>query len=166
LCNGICGTFIHTSSIPFSVIITLAGCCLCLLVLSLSWRPATIIMKEVVPTEYEEQKTLVRWLRLAGYKFFRVPNETYTKSWKQKATNKALGVSPGVPDIFIITKRGLVAIEMKRLKGGSTSQVQKDWIEALNKAGVTAVVCKGYLEAIDFIMNYENNSVEDSALQF
>jgi hypothetical protein len=40
---------------------------------------------------------------------------------------------------------------MKRLKGGTVSPVQKDWIAKLNAAGIDARVCKGSKEAIDFI---------------
>lgn len=81
-------------------------------------------MSEYVPLEDEEQAALVQWLRLKGYPHFRVPSETYTKSWKQKAKNKALGVVSGVPDLFIVTSSGLVAIEMKRIKGSVTSPEQ------------------------------------------
>ncbi len=42
-----------------------------------------------------EQEAFVQWLRPKGYPHFRVPNETYTKSWSQ-SKNKKLGVSPGV----------------------------------------------------------------------
>ncbi len=45
----------------------------------------------------------------------------------------------------------LVAIEMKRKKGGATSANQKQWIKTLNEAGIQAVVCKGCDEAIEFI---------------
>lgn len=105
-----------------------------------------------LPSEAQEQAALVQWLRLKGYKHFRVPNETYTKSWKQKAVNKALGVVPGVPDIFVVTPTGLVAIEMKRLKGSTTSEAQKEWIATLNALpGIRAAVCKGADAAIKFI---------------
>ena len=122
------------------------------------------------PTEDQEQEAFVQWLRLKGYPHFRVPNETYTKSWSQKAKNKKLGVSSGVPDLFIavpfppphliiahkdrddeVRNKTLVAIEMKRKKGGTTSENQKKWIKTLNEAGVQTVVCKGCDEAIEFI---------------
>mgnify|MGYP001007545441 FL=1 len=90
------------------------------------------------PTEDQEQEAFVQWLRLKGYPHFRVPNETYTKSWNQKAKNKKLGVSSGVPDLAVVvpdvwhvygdnvptnTYTGrLVFIEMKRKKGGVTSE--------------------------------------------
>ena len=119
------------------------------------------------PTEDQEQEAFVQWLRLKGYSHFRVPNETYTRSWSQKAKNKKLGVSSGVPDLAIVvpdvwhaygdnvpanTYTGrLVFIEMKRKKGGVTSENQKKWIKTLNEAGVQTVVCKGCDAAIEFI---------------
>ena len=122
------------------------------------------------PTEDQEQEAFVQWLRLKGYPHFRVPNETYTKSWSQKAKNKKLGVSSGVPDLFVavpfppphliiahkdrddeVRSKTLVAIEMKRKKGGVTSENQKKWIKTLNEAGVQTVVCRGCDAAIEFI---------------
>lgn len=122
------------------------------------------------PTEDQEQEAFVQWLRLKGYPHFRVPNETYTRSWSQKAKNKKLGVSSGVPDLFVavpfppphliiahkdrddeVRNKTLVAIEMKRKKGGTTSANQKKWIKTLNESSVETVVCKGCDEAIEFI---------------
>lgn len=126
------------------------------------------------PTEDQEQEVFVQWLRLKGYPHFRVPNETYTRSWSQKAKNKKLGVSSGVPDLFVVIpdqhfvygdniephnlpiqtneyRHRLVAIEMKRKKGGVTSANQKQWIKTLNEAGIQTVVCKGCGAAIEFI---------------
>lgn len=54
------------------------------------------------PYEDQEQEAFVRWLDDNGYPRFRVPNETYTKSHKQRIKNKKLGVSSGVPDLFVI----------------------------------------------------------------
>lgn len=109
-----------------------------------------------VPTEDSEQRLFVQWLRLNNLPHFRVPNETYTKSWAQKNKNKALGVSAGVPDIFIaLPNIGLIAIEMKRVKGGSVSATQKVWIETLNTLpGVQAFVARGANEAIAIIEKY------------
>lgn len=122
------------------------------------------------PYEDQEQEAFVQWLRLKGYPHFRVPNETYTRSWSQKAKNKKLGVSSGVPDLFVavpfppphliiahkdrddeVRNKTLVAIEMKRKKGGVTSANQKQWIKTLNEAGIQTVVCKGCDAAIEFI---------------
>jgi hypothetical protein len=104
-----------------------------------------------VPTEAQEQMAFVQYLRARHIKHFRVPSETYTKSWAQKAKNKALGVVRGVPDLFILTPTGLIAIEMKRVKGGTTSPEQKEWIAGLNEAGTPAYVAKGAEEAIAIV---------------
>ena len=127
------------------------------------------------PYEDQEQEAFVQWLQLKGYPHFRVPNETYTKSHKQRIKNKKLGVSSGVPDLAVVvpntgTRRvyvetldsddsadydqpisRLVFIEMKRRKGGVTSANQKKWIKTLNEAGIQTVVCKGCDAAIEFI---------------
>ncbi len=122
------------------------------------------------PTEDQEQEAFVQWLDDNGYPRFRVPNETFTKSHKQRIKNKKLGVSSGVPDLAVVvpTKaiaeryavsrdyealygNRLVFIEMKRKKGGVTSKNQKKWIKTLNEAGIQTVVCKGCDAAIEFI---------------
>ena len=105
----------------------------------------------MLPTEAEEQIRFVQYLRLKNLAHFRVPNETFTKSWHQKNMNTALGVSKGVPDLFVIVAGRLIAIEMKRVKGSVTSPEQKVWISRLNKAGVPAYIAKGCSEAIAII---------------
>lgn len=126
------------------------------------------------PYEDQEQEAFVKWLDDNGYPRFRVPNETYTKSHKQRIKNKKLGVSSGVPDLAVVVPdvwygygdnvpredlssytntyaNRLVFIEMKRKKGGVTSANQKKWIKTLNEAGIQTVVCKGCDAAIEFI---------------
>lgn len=105
-------------------------------------------MATLVPTEDQEQAAFVQWLQLKGLKYWRTPNETFTRSWKQRAKNKRLGVMRGVPDMFVIVNNRLIAIEMKRTKGSATSPEQREWIEALNAASVPAFVCKGAEAAI------------------
>ncbi len=46
-----------------------------------------------IKAEDQRARSIVQWLRLKGYPHFRVPDETYTKSWSQKPKNKKLGVS-------------------------------------------------------------------------
>lgn len=104
-----------------------------------------------VPTEDIEQERVVRYCDIKRLPRFRVPNETYTKSWAQKRKNKVLGVSPGVPDLFVVANGRLIAIEMKRQKGGRLTAPQADWLMELNGAGVEARMCKGADEAIEFI---------------
>jgi hypothetical protein len=110
----------------------------------------------MIPTEYQEQVVFVQWLRLNNLPHFRVPNETYTKSYKQKATNKALGVSAGVCDLFVVLPYScLIGIEMKRQKKSVVSPAQKVWIETLNTVpNVEAFVCYGAEAAIKVIEKY------------
>lgn len=118
-------------------------------------------MNDLIPSEDQEQMHLVQYCDMKGYPRFRVPNETYTKSWSQKLKNKRLGVSPGVPDLFVVAHGRLIAVEMKRTKGSNTSQAQKEWIETLNANGTPAQVCKGAEEAIKFIESFGGNKKED-----
>jgi hypothetical protein len=105
----------------------------------------------MVPNEYEEQVVLRQYCEFKGLPFFAVPNETYTTSWNQKRRNRAKGVVSGVPDFWVIANGILIAIELKRIKGGVVSESQKRWLKLLNDAGTPAKVCKGAEEAIKFI---------------
>lgn len=118
------------------------------------------------PTEYSEQVAFVQWLRLKGIPHFRVPNETYTTSYKQKATNKALGVSAGVCDLFVVLPYScIIGIEMKRRKNSTTSPAQQQWIETLNTVpNVQAYVAKGADEAIAIVERLLNKSLMVSPL--
>lgn len=108
------------------------------------------------PTEDAEQRVFVQWLQSQKIPHFRVPNETYTNSWAQKNKNKALGVVPGVPDLFVaLPHKGLIAIEMKRLRGGTVSPAQKQWKATLDTIpGVEAHVAKGADAAIAIIKSF------------
>ena len=108
----------------------------------------------MIPTEAQEQKAVVAYCKYNQLPCFRVPNETYTTSWKQKMNNKQLGVSKGIPDLFVIVNNQLIAIEMKRIKGSVTSPEQLEWLRLLNMANIPAKVCKGSQEAIDYIESF------------
>lgn len=112
-------------------------------------------MKPKVPTEYEEQVALVSWLDSKGLKYSSIPNSTFTTSWNQKRKNHMTGLRAGLPDLLIITPKGLLFVEMKRTKGGVVSLEQKSWIEELNKCnGVQAEVCLGCEAAITFVSRF------------
>lgn len=113
-----------------------------------------------VPTEEVEQRMVVQYLELKGHKFSHIPNSTFTKSWNVKRRNKEQGVRAGLPDLVCIINDNLVWIEMKRTKGGTLSQAQKDWIAALEAAGQTVRVCKGASAAIEFIQEIERGEEE------
>lgn len=114
-----------------------------------------------VPTEEAEQIAVVQYLTMRGHRVAHIPNSTFTKSWSVKNRNKRLGVSAGVPDLLCIISGNVVWLEMKRVKGGTLSQAQKDWIAALEEAGQTVFVAKGADAAINFIKSIENRWEED-----
>lgn len=105
--------------------------------------------------EFEEQCAVVKYLELKKIKFTALPLSTYTKSWGVKMKNKASGVRPGIPDLFMIINGQGVFIEMKKKKGGVVSPEQKDWIERINQCDcLSAHVCKGFEEAVVVINSY------------
>lgn len=105
------------------------------------------------PTEEVEQANFVQWLEMKGYKYTAIPNSTYTKSWKQKQKNTRMGLRAGFPDMVIIANNKFMCIELKRTAGSNTSPLQKEWIVALERAGVPVKVCKGAEEAIAFVQS-------------
>ena len=67
------------------------------------------------------------------------------------------GVKPGVPDICLpVPRNGYAAlyIELKRKSGGVLSDKQRVWLKALTRAGNRAVVCRGFEEARETILEY------------
>lgn len=115
-----------------------------------------------IPSEDDEEGAFTDWLELQGYTHWHVPQETYTNSWAVKNKAKKLGVRRGVPDHWVIVPtvgtRHLVAIEMKRVKGGTISDDQFEKIHELNKCpGVTALVAEGCGEAIEIIDLVQKN---------
>lgn len=111
-------------------------------------------MADYTPTESQEQIVFVQWLQSKKLHHWRTPNETFTKSWKQKNMNKLLGVQSGIPDLFIIVNNKLIAIEMKRKKYSRTSPTQLEWIGRLNSANVPTKVCFGAKDAIAFVEEF------------
>lgn len=87
---------------------------------------------------------------------FAIPNGGF----RNKATAvrmKRTGTKAGVPDIFLpIASHGFhgLFIEMKRTKGGSVSQAQRDTMGRLTHEGYCCKVCKGFEEARVTIIDY------------
>lgn len=126
---------------------------------------ANSIFDAPVPLEDEEQAEFVLWLEQVGLKFTAVPNHTYNPHKSQQNKNRKLGLRRGFPDMIVLvphwqSKDGqghFLAIEMKRIKGSSTSTEQKSWIAELNMIGATGVeahVAKGANEAIGIVASY------------
>lgn len=111
-------------------------------------------------TEEQEQGLLHQWsLRHPDERLkllFAIPNGGQRNAIVG-AKLKATGVKKGVPDLLLPvankTHHGLF-IELKRIKGASTSPEQKAWIAKLNEQGYMAVVCRGFEEAKKTIEDY------------
>lgn len=115
------------------------------------------------PTETEEEITFSNWCDAHGYTHWHVPQETFTKSWQQKAKNKAMGVLPGVSDHWVVlpTPRkpdgSLVVIELKRQFGNTPTDEQIRFLRTMEKVdNVTAVCCYGANEAITLCEQLQN----------
>lgn len=110
-----------------------------------------------VPTEFHEGLSLVAYLRIKGYKFTHIPNETGgSPEAKRRAVRmKQQGTSKGFPDYVVIVKSKLLFIELKRKKGSRVSPEQKEWLEALSKTGAHCIIAHGASEAIEYIESME-----------
>lgn len=115
-----------------------------------------------VPTEHDEQVTLFRWACMSAGMYpelrlmFHIPNEGH-RSYVTGRRMRAEGLRKGVPDICLpVARRGHNAlfIEMKRTRHSRTSDEQREWIDELNRAGNLAVICKGFEEARNTIIDY------------
>lgn len=109
------------------------------------------------PLEVDEHKAFVNYLEVLRLLHFHVPNEQSQRAYRM--VNRKLGVSSGVPDLFVIIKSErngrskLIAIEMKRQRGArpTVSPKQKLWLEELKRAGIDGYVAYGATEAIDIV---------------
>ena len=104
-------------------------------------------------SEHREQCLVVQWFKLAhpNVKIMAIPNGGH-RSISVAKKLKAEGVSAGVPDLFVPAWR--LWIEMKRSKGGSVSQDQKDWIDYLRANGYTVLIAKGFDAAVEGIRDH------------
>jgi len=112
-------------------------------------------------TEEQHQKSLFKW---AGYAraehpelglMYHPPNES-KRSVSQGRRLVATGMKRGVPDICLPVPRGgygSLYIELKADRG-NVSKEQREWIDALNKAGNCAAVARGWEEAREIILRY------------
>lgn len=112
--------------------------------------------------EDDEQRQLIQWCRTdERFQYlFHIPNETVGgRGWIIR--NRQMGVKKGVPDLFYPVPCGKfhgLFIEMKAKDSGRTSPEQERWIKALNILGYKAVVCHGWEEGRDALLEYVDES--------
>jgi hypothetical protein len=114
-------------------------------------------------SELKEQSKVVNWCREKKIRVSATAQNTFTKSWKAINQNRMAGVVKGVPDLIIVIppqyrfngEHKTIFIEMKKEKGGAVSKEQKEWIHDLeNSTGVSASVCRGHLQAIEYLETF------------
>lgn len=108
-------------------------------------------------SEYQECQVFHRWLDLNHIKHTHIGNESQIGGRTgaiRGAQLKRIGQSKGFPDYLIIANNKLIAIEMKRGKGGKVSDEQRDWLDALAKAGVDSYIAHGANEAMEIVQSY------------
>lgn len=113
-------------------------------------------------SEAQEQRALFEWAAWASARYpalktlFHIPNGG-SRNPVEALHLKDQGVKPGVPDICLPVHNKIyhaLYIELKRRKGGRISDAQRQWIADLNGYGNRAVVCNGWEEARDVILDY------------
>ena len=122
-----------------------------------------------IPTEHDEQVTVIQYCDVKKITVFAVPNGAHLSGGiksraRQMNSLKAEGLRSGILDLMIpIASNGYhgMFIEMKRQEGGKVSEEQKAWIKLLNENGYRAVVCKGAKAAISEIEIYMEEKRDD-----
>ena len=116
----------------------------------------------VIPLEEIEQEHVFLWASMEECAYpelamlYAIPNGG-KRAIKTAVALKKQGVKRGVPDMCLPVSRGGyhgLYIELKRQKGGTVSDEQREWIAALNTQGYKAIICHGAEEAIEQIRGY------------
>jgi hypothetical protein len=121
---------------------------------------ASFKLTRQIPLEEDEQTSLAKYLdllqRQGKLRWFHCPNGG-ERNLAVASRLKAQGVKRGVPDVLIPTpppkcpgKVG-VAIELKRVEGGTVSVEQAEWLQYLESVGWIVRVCKGWYDAHQFL---------------
>ncbi|HMJ29824.1 MAG TPA: VRR-NUC domain-containing protein [Xanthobacteraceae bacterium] len=84
---------------------------------------------------------------VAGAVAFAIPNGGH-RAKRVAIALKEEGGEAGVPDIFVLYRRQVYFLEMKKLRGGKVSKDQRAMMARLTAAGATCAVAKGLEQAI------------------
>lgn len=119
-------------------------------------------MMKNISSEAQEQAALFEWARRMEGKYpplallYAIPNGG-SRHLVEAMHLKEQGVKSGVPDICLPVPNPVYTalyIELKRKDGGRVSDAQRGWLRALNRVGCKAVVCCGWDEAREVILEY------------
>jgi hypothetical protein len=105
--------------------------------------------------EFYIQCDVVDLLRRCELEFWHTENERNCTG-AQAANRKRMGVSKGIPDLFILDPYadgpGSINIAMEiKAPGGRLSKEQRAWRDRLEAAGLVYVVIYSYDEAVEFL---------------
>ena len=108
-------------------------------------------------SEEKEQARLATYLDAKGYVWFHVPNGGHRNKVAAFRMKQA-GQRKGAPDCILISGEGgaplsrPIAIELKRVSGGSLSKHQKYFLGEMERCGWETFVAKGSQSAIDWLV--------------
>jgi len=107
--------------------------------------------------EQDLQKACVRWFRhqYPNEILIHVPNGGKRNEIEAKQF-KAMGVTPGFPDLALLKKKGdygALFIEMKS-KDGDTSESQDEMLLKLSQYGYKTAVCNSIDKFMEIVNNY------------
>lgn len=116
------------------------------------------VAAKLVPSEHAEQVAVIQWCNLhpIAKHIFAIPNGIL-KNAAAHNKMKREGFRPGLPDLCLDVPRDSfhgLRIEMKRIKGSTTSAEQKAWGKFYAEQGYYWCICKGADEAIRVIKEY------------
>jgi hypothetical protein len=119
-------------------------------------------MIQKIPTEFDEQCFVFKWCsfcesRYPCLKYIFSTLNGVRLTIRQAVNAKRSGNKKGVPDIILPYNNGTYSglfVELKRVKLGSVSLEQKEFIKYLESQNYKALVCKGSESAINAIKEY------------
>jgi len=116
--------------------------------------------KNTTPLESCEQINFFLWVKFnhPNLIIFSIPNGNL-RNKAVAAKLKREGVLPGVSDIFCPELK--LWIEMKRVKGSSTSKEQRQFLADMIKLGYRAEIAKGFIEAKKIVLKYLNEDKQN-----
>ncbi len=121
-------------------------------------QEAEALAVSIGESEYKHQLRLHAYLNKLQLLHFAPANEGKRSEtdWRRL---KAIGASPGVPDIWVLEPRkpyhGLI-IELKREEGGVVSAAQEWWLESLNRRLYKAAVSWHFVQSVAILDEYLN----------